>query len=146
MVKAPAPVILNDTAPYVADVPVSAGRNDIPQMENARSTTTFTGEFIEDLSPLELENVITRSAGVSLSHAGEARTKDYSIRGFSATQLRNGFSGIQFGANAAIEPYSLERLTGDGSPYLRQTCFGCQARLRATDNPKEENENLAITA
>ncbi|NLT72106.1 MAG: hypothetical protein GXX91_15630, partial [Verrucomicrobiaceae bacterium] len=34
VVKAPAPVILNDAAPYVADVPVSAGRNDIPQMEN----------------------------------------------------------------------------------------------------------------
>lgn len=109
-VEAPAPVIIDDVAPYVADVPVSAGRNDIPQMENARSTTTFTGEFIDDLSPLELENVITRSAGVSLSHAGESRTKDYSIRGFYATQLRNGFSGIQFGANAAIEPYSLERL------------------------------------
>ena len=144
MVKAPAPVILNDTAPYVADVPVSAGRNDIPQMENARSTTTFTGEFIEDLSPLELENVITRSAGVSLSHAGEARTKSYSIRGFSATQLRNGFSGIQFGANAAIEPYSLERLEVlKGSDSI---AYGDTTPGGFINYPKEENENLAITA
>jgi len=105
-----APVVIDDASPYVPVAPVTAGRTNIPQMESARSTTTFTQEFIEDLSIVRFEDLVTRSAGVTVGDSGEGRDLQLKIRGFNAKILRNGFAATQFGGNADIEPYGIERV------------------------------------
>lgn len=92
---------------YRASNSVSATRINTPISELPLSIEAFTEEFIQDLKPRNLLDIVTFAPGIS-SSAGDfaGGTANYNIRGFaSGNPLRNGFKGP-----SVLDPSTIARV------------------------------------
>lgn len=92
---------------YRASNSVSATRINTPIRDLPLSLEAFTEEFIKDLQPRDLLDIVTFAPGVSSASGDFAGgNANYNIRGFSSgNPLRNGFKGPN-----ALDPATIARV------------------------------------
>lgn len=98
---------------YQASNAVSATRMNVPIKDVPMSLTAFTEEFIADIHPELINEVVSYAPGVSKTNASFGGTRDMvNIRGFEQNSpLRNGFTGA-----GLIDPAVIARVEVSRGP------------------------------
>src|SRR5882724_5067855 len=89
-------VTANKDEGYRASNSVSATRIDTPIKDLPLSIEAFTEEFVKDIKPRDLLDIVSYAPGVSSASGDFAggNNGNYNIRGFATgNPLRNGFKG-----------------------------------------------------
>ena len=97
---------------YRASNAVSATRLNIAIKDIPISLTAFTEEFIRDVSPDMMNEIVTYAPGVTKTNASFGGTRDQmNIRGFETQPLRNGFAGA-----GLVDPATISRVEVSRGP------------------------------
>ena len=97
---------------YRASNAVSATRLNIAIKDIPISLTAFTEEFIRDVSPDMMNEIVTYAPGVTKTNASFGGTRDQmNIRGFETQPLRNGFAGA-----GLVDPATIARVEVSRGP------------------------------
>ena len=107
------PFVVSTTADrgYQASNAVSATRLNVPIKDVPISITAFTEEFIKDVNPDLINEVVSYAPGVTKTNASFGGTRDMvNIRGFEQNSpLRNGFAGAGLVDPAVIARVEVSR-------------------------------------
>jgi iron complex outermembrane receptor protein len=93
----------------------TATRTDTPLRDVPASITVIPRQVIEDQGAVRLDEILRNASGVTFSSSLGNRGQDFRIRGFSATQFRNGLredagGGGSFVTRTVQETANIERV------------------------------------
>lgn len=85
-------------------------RSGIPLEDLSRSVQVYDAPLIEEIRPWGVEDIVGLAANATFGGPGDGRGHQFSVRGFSAPIMRDGFTNANFGGVMNPETWGMERV------------------------------------
>ena len=85
-------------------------RSGIPLEDLSRSVQVYDAPLIEEIRPWGVEDIVGLAANTTFGGPGDGRGHQFSVRGFRAPIMRDGFANANFGGVMNPETWGMERI------------------------------------
>ena len=85
-------------------------RSGVPLEDLSRSIQVYDAPLIEEIRPWGVEDIVGLAANTTFGGPGDGRGHQFSVRGFSAPIMRDGFTNANFGGVMNPEIWGMERV------------------------------------
>lgn len=85
-------------------------RSGVPLEDLSRSIQVYDAPLIEEIRPWGVEDIVGLAANATFGGPGDGRGHQFSVRGFSAPIMRDGFTNANFGGVMNPETWAMQRV------------------------------------